>query len=63
MASYLASVGYGLAVRAVDGASREDLNRIVDLALAFWPDEPANSPGSGKTRTRDSSSRGGRRTG
>jgi AcrR family transcriptional regulator len=37
LAAYLASVGNGLAIRAADGAKREELHRIVDLALAFWP--------------------------
>ena len=62
MASYLASVGHGLAVRAIDGASREELNRIVDLALAFWPDEPAAQIGDGGNG-KDSRSKGGRRKG
>ena len=46
LAAYLASVGNGLAIRAADGAKREELHRIVDLALAFWPattDEPATT--------------------
>ena len=59
LASYLASVGHGLAVRALDGASREELNRIVDMALAFWPDGPAIQPGGEK----DSRSKDGRRKG
>jgi AcrR family transcriptional regulator len=37
LAAYLASVSNGLAIRAADGAKREELHRIVDLALAFWP--------------------------
>jgi hypothetical protein len=35
LAAYVASVANGMAVRAVDGASRQDLYRVVDLALPF----------------------------
>jgi len=45
IAAFLAAIGHGLAVRAADGASRADLHRIIDLALAFWPDTPT-PPGS-----------------
>jgi AcrR family transcriptional regulator len=37
LAAYVASVGYGLAIRAADGAKREELYRIIELALTFWP--------------------------
>lgn len=37
LAAYVASVGNGIAVRAADTAKREDLYRIIELALAFWP--------------------------
>lgn len=43
MANYLASVGYGLAIRAVDGATREELHRTVDLAMAFWPEDSTSA--------------------
>lgn len=38
LAAYIASVGNGLAIRSSDGAKREDLYRIINLALAFWPE-------------------------
>jgi AcrR family transcriptional regulator len=44
IAVYLTSVGNGLAIRAADGASREELHRIVDLALAFWPATTEDPP-------------------
>ncbi|HEX4149868.1 MAG TPA: helix-turn-helix domain-containing protein [Pirellulales bacterium] len=44
MAGYLTSVGNGLAIRAADGARRQELYRIVDLALAFWPVITAEPP-------------------
>jgi AcrR family transcriptional regulator len=37
LAAYLTLVANGLAVRAADGAKRDELHRIVELALAFWP--------------------------
>jgi AcrR family transcriptional regulator len=40
LAAYVASVANGMAIRAADGASRRDLYRVVDLALAFWPPQP-----------------------
>jgi len=49
LAAYLASVGNGLAIRASDGAKREDLFQIIELALAFWP-EKADEPTAKKTR-------------
>lgn len=41
LAAYIASIANGMAVRAADGASRYDLYRVVDLALAFWPEHGA----------------------
>ena len=41
LAAYAASVANGMAIRAADGASRQDLYRVVDLALAFWPQPEA----------------------
>jgi AcrR family transcriptional regulator len=43
LAAYVASVANGMAIRAADGASRQDLYRVVDLALAFWPQPNANA--------------------
>jgi AcrR family transcriptional regulator len=36
-ASYIVSVGLGMAVRAASGASREELHRVVDVAMRCWP--------------------------
>jgi AcrR family transcriptional regulator len=38
LARYVATIIRGMAVQAAGGASREDLRRIVDLALRAWPD-------------------------
>src|SRR6185437_13333455 len=35
--AYVVSVANGMAIRAADGARREDLVRIVDVAMSFWP--------------------------
>jgi AcrR family transcriptional regulator len=43
LAAYVASVANGMAIRAADGASRQDLYRVVDLALAFWPQPNAKA--------------------
>jgi hypothetical protein len=40
LAAYVTSIGNGLAIRAADGAKREELYHIIDLALAFWPKTP-----------------------
>jgi hypothetical protein len=37
LARYLATVQAGIAVQAAGGASREQLHRIVDLAMRIWP--------------------------
>jgi AcrR family transcriptional regulator len=37
IADYLASVGHGIAIAAGGGASRDDLQNVVDVALGTWP--------------------------
>ncbi|GAA1876892.1 TetR/AcrR family transcriptional regulator [Actinomadura bangladeshensis] len=37
MAAFYAATLQGMSVQAADGASREELDRIVDLAMAAWP--------------------------
>ncbi len=37
LARYVVTVMRGMAVQAAGGASREDLRRVVDLALQAWP--------------------------
>lgn len=37
IARYLTTVADGISVQATGGASREDLRRVVDAALAHWP--------------------------
>ncbi|GAA4073197.1 MULTISPECIES: TetR/AcrR family transcriptional regulator [Actinomadura] len=37
LARYLWTTSYGLAVQAAGGATREDLDRVADLALSNWP--------------------------
>jgi AcrR family transcriptional regulator len=37
LARYVWTVCYGLAVQAVGGATREQLRRVVDLAMRAWP--------------------------
>jgi AcrR family transcriptional regulator len=37
LARYVMTIGYGMAVEAQSGASREDLYRTVALALQSWP--------------------------
>ncbi len=37
LASYLACVLQGMSVRAREGASRDDLDGIVDTQMAIWP--------------------------
>ena len=38
LARYINTIGQGLAVQAAGGASRKQLNRVVDVALHAWPD-------------------------
>ncbi|MEE1928248.1 TetR/AcrR family transcriptional regulator [Streptomyces sp. TRM 70351] len=40
LARYVTTLSYGLSVQAADGATREDLDRAVDLALRTWPPSP-----------------------
>jgi AcrR family transcriptional regulator len=37
LARYLMTVSQGMAVHAKAGASLKELNRVIDLALKFWP--------------------------
>ncbi len=37
LARFVSTVVQGMAVQAVSGASRKDLNRVVDLAMRIWP--------------------------
>jgi len=37
LARYISTVSQGMAVQAVSGAGRDELRRIVDLALKAWP--------------------------
>jgi hypothetical protein len=39
-ARYVVSIGLGMAVRAASGASREELQRVVDVSLRSWPTVP-----------------------
>ena len=38
LARYITTVSHGMAVHAAGGASREDLNRVVQIALQAWPE-------------------------
>jgi AcrR family transcriptional regulator len=38
LASYFAMVIQGMAVQAIDGARKDELERIVDLAMSTWPE-------------------------
>jgi hypothetical protein len=37
LARYVTTVAQGMAVQAADGASREALRRVVEMALRAWP--------------------------
>jgi hypothetical protein len=37
LARYLSAIGAGMAVEAVNGATRAELNRLADAALRAWP--------------------------
>lgn len=39
LARYVACVGHGMAVQAAGGASREELERVAQIALRAWPAE------------------------
>lgn len=41
LARFYNAVIQGMSVQAIDGASAEDLNRVVDVALLAWPSGPA----------------------
>ncbi len=45
LAGYYAMVLHGLSLPARDGASREELTRIVNFAMTVWPDRPKSSRG------------------
>jgi AcrR family transcriptional regulator len=38
LARYITTVSHGMAVHAAGGASREELNRVVEIALQAWPE-------------------------
>lgn len=38
LTDYLRTVVYGMAVKAASGATREDLERVIEQALRAWPD-------------------------
>lgn len=42
LARYIATLLQGLAVQAAGGVPREDLEAVVDLALAAWPTSPSS---------------------
>jgi hypothetical protein len=48
LARSVATVKYGMAVQAAGGASREQLNQVIDLLLAAWP----TGPGRARARRR-----------
>jgi AcrR family transcriptional regulator len=37
LATFYATVIQGMSTQAIDGASREELDRVADIALAVWP--------------------------
>ena len=37
LARYISTVAQGMSVQAASGATRKDLDRIVDVALSAWP--------------------------
>lgn len=41
LARYFITVYQGVAVQAAGGATREELHRVVDLAMGAWPAGPA----------------------
>ncbi|APU16096.1 MULTISPECIES: TetR/AcrR family transcriptional regulator [Actinoalloteichus] len=43
LARYIAIISYGISVQATGGATREELDRAVDVALRAWPVAPAPS--------------------
>jgi TetR/AcrR family transcriptional regulator, copper-responsive repressor len=47
LATYYAAVVQGMCTQACDGAGRDDLERVVDLAMSAWPAEPSSGPGPG----------------
>jgi AcrR family transcriptional regulator len=38
LAEYIRTVIYGLTVKAASGATREELERVIELAMRAWPD-------------------------
>ncbi len=50
LARFYATVFQGLSTQARDGASREELERVVDFALAAWPAPQPAGGGSGERR-------------
>jgi hypothetical protein len=50
LAGYVTSIGNGLAIRAGGGNTREQLYRIIELSLAFWPEQAGDAPAAVKAR-------------
>ncbi|MER5974507.1 hypothetical protein ABT112_33185 [Streptomyces sp. NPDC002055] len=44
LARYIAMVSYGISVQAAGGAGREELHRVVDIALNAWPRHATGAP-------------------
>ena len=38
LAEYIRTVIYGMTVKAASGATREDLERVIETAMRAWPD-------------------------
>jgi len=43
LARYVMTISYGMAVQAVGGATREELRRVVEIALHAWPEPTART--------------------
>jgi len=61
LARYVAAVNHGMAVQAADGASREELGQIVDMALRTWRGELTSGARSKPAAGRDDPSQPGLR--
>lgn len=49
LARYLSTVIQGMSVQAASGASRDDLMKVVHMALAAWPETPKKVDGTPST--------------
>jgi AcrR family transcriptional regulator len=52
LARWVATVKYGMAVQAAGGASRAQLDQVVDLMLLAWPDAPRRARAARRRRSR-----------